>query len=1249
MSRAAATPAAEILARATATQRQAADPDCSVVLRAGAGSGKTKVLVDRYLRLCLGGTSPRAILAVTFTRKAAIEIKERLVTQAARFAVLPEPELREDLARLLAREPAADELRRAAVLFERLLEDLDALPVGTIHAFCQTLLGRFACEARLDPGFGVVEKTDELWDEALDRLEQETARDPAGAALLASLGRTPEDTRRELGQLLGARSDLRRWLLRAAREHEATTASAACAVTTATSTPTSAAVGWRESLAPALTELRLALFSGTPLADRDDPDPLDLADPLAAELCRLAGAGLEAVAAVPDGAPTAGFTSELESRGKQALEIAADLETAAGCDDPAAAMAAAVLACRRCLFTSTGTVRRFRTGRRIDRARIDAVLDRAVAPVQRLLGVVRRIDVYRDNRALLEAGLRALEIYEEVKSRDRVLDFHDLEERAWQLMTDPEEALHVQFRLDDALEHLLLDEFQDVNHNQWELLSPFVHEFLAGRSSTGRLRTVFVVGDVKQSIYRFRGARPQIFAGADRLLAQRDDGRLLALDANFRSLPAVVRGVGLLFEQPPLRDLLPAGEATRVAQEPVRDEGPGELVLVTPFAGPDGGDDEAAAAWVAETVAQIVAERTVVERDHAGGGLHRRPARWGDVLVLCRARTHVGHYEQALRERGIPILPAGRGTLAVSREVQDVLALLRWLVFPADETCLAAVLRSPFFRLPEHRVHELLAVRRGTGATAGRGGGDLWRVLKRCAGDADLAPVVPLLERWLGRVDREPPHALLRRIYRDTAALEAFAGARGEQAHFNLLRLLDLTLGTDLGPHPTLRRLARSIERAARTAGEEEAVHPGEEGVGRVRVMTIHGAKGLEAPFVVLVDADRRLAPRLERLALQPETGSGPVLYRISRRLVDELAAGEPAGTPAGLADALGTALREEEAESANLLYVALTRARDACWVVGAAGRGAEEHRDSFLRQLDDAATAAQREGAAPLTRIDPPIGGDDRTVAAPAAPAGPRAPARPAVPEKATVARSWRPPSLGPRIEVVSPSRTGVDDVHTDAAGEEQTGAAGDAGARDDASEQAGGPPPTVPGGAPPAAPGGAPPAAPGGAPPDRARERGERIHAWLQAAAESGRMPAGSGPEWDEAGAVFSHPDLAWIFHPEREGGRGLCEVPVIHRSRPAGSGRAEQRVLGAIDRLIVRGDRVDIIDYKSNQIASLDDLERLTDRYRPQLVRYREALAALWPERSVRCWILFTALAGDGRARPLVATDDLDRAVP
>ncbi|HPF71226.1 MAG TPA: 3'-5' exonuclease, partial [Candidatus Krumholzibacteria bacterium] len=920
----------------------------------------------------------------------------------------------------------------------------------------------------------------------------------------------------------------------------------------------------RGPLATALVgQVRAALLGRGDLPE--DVTEGDFTAELHAAAARFAGEGLDGVAALLDPPGLAKIGPDIE-------DLRAKIAAAATAEDVRASLLTADgKKARDCTKKGAADLKALVNG-----AVVDAAAD--------LFGILRRLDLvalYRKNRACLVLGLRVLDIFDALKRRDRVVDFADLEDMACRLMDDRSRALSLLFRLEDSLRHLLLDEFQDTNENQRDILLPFIREFLstAGGDEPGQ-PTVFVVGDLKQSIYAFRGAEPGIFAAMIDLI-ERHGQASLTLPTNFRSQAAVVDGVGLLFTADPLAATLPPGERDHVHQRTAR-PGPGEVVVLPRFeSDEDGGysGDQRAAFAAARIVRHLVdSGGTTTGRDGTP-----RPLAWSDVLVLFRTRTGVSLYEQAFLDAGIPIEPAGRGMLAASREVQDVLALLRWLVWPEDDVSLATVLRSPVARLPEAAFQRLLAAR-GLFNTAEAGRwrtpAGLWRTLQdRAAVDPVLADVAARLKAWRDDTGYVAVHELMRRIYREGQLPERYEAAGGPQARTNLERLYDLALSPSLAGTPTVRRFIDLVDKAGRRGGHEEGA-AGEAGQdGRVRLMTIHGAKGLEAPVVLLVDADRTQPDRNNRIRLDRATSDAGLVFGATQAYRRPVAGTEHLLAGDDLLLAADAAAEARAVEDTNLLYVALTRARDRLYVLGGKGREKEEtdaaDSRSFLRRLRAAAVNA---GDPPVSLEDPPF------LVRPVEPLR-----RPAVPPGAADGpEAWTPPTLAGGVRIVTPSAVSG---HDDASGPTLGAMSGRA-----ATVHA------------------------------DAADHGRKVHLMLQLATERGSLPAGFGPAGDEAAGVLGDPRLAWIFDPGTAGGRGLSEVPIVLRR--AGPGDREERVTGVIDRLIIRANQVDVVDYKTNRWGG-DPARKawLIEHYQPQLAAYAEAARALFPGRPVRTWLLLT----------------------
>jgi len=788
-----------------------------------------------------------------------------------------------------------------------------------------------------------------------------------------------------------------------------------------------------------------------------------------------------------------------------------------------------------------------------------------------LLRMVNLLELYYLNAALLKLMLRLMDLTDDLKRRDRVIDFQDLEDMACRLLADEGRALSLLHRLDDSLNHILLDEFQDTNFNQWEMIEPFVSEFLAGNPDE-TAKSVFVVGDVKQSIYSFRAAEPKLFAEVENRLGT------LNLPTNFRSLKGVVDSVGCVFQQPPLRGFYSDAESQSAQQACFRDDGDGATVIIEPYT-PDDDEsrsaDQLAADAAARLVRRLVDEKTIIRQGRNPG---QRELQWGDIKVLCRTRTEIGIYEKAFRSFNIPVMPAGRGMLAASREIQDVLALLRWLVYPADDVALATVLRSPIFRFSEAKFQKILARRelhrkKDDGNFIAPFG--LYATLLKLKDDPEFGTTATQLHKWREHVGRENCHDFLRRVFREGRLLEKYQAAGDDQVRHNLTRLFDLALGAEVAGTPTIRHLSDVIERAARRGTEEEAVMPEESGRGRVNFMTIHGSKGLQSPVVLLVDADRRKSSRRGVLRLPAHHGAEPLLFKAKNIHTDGIElkySNDVQWSKHPLEDVGSQAEFNDDVESANLLYVAMTRAEERLYILGADKARGQNH-VSMLSQLRDASraggcTTISHEDPAGLTR-PPEAAGEGEFIQVPAT-------SGTAGSLEETI---WTAPTLGTRYKVETPSTVDSGDRKTATGSSESRRAA---------------------------------------------MERGNRVHLLLQLAADGGSLPQGKGPEYEEAASILANPAFEWVFHPHLHEGRGLSEAAVIHREVT----RSEVRTTGSIDRLILRDGRIDIIDYKTNRTGGDQArLDELCEHYRPQLESYRKVMAAMHENHEIRIWLLFT----------------------
>lgn len=881
---------------------QALDPHRSVVVEACAGSGKTWLLASRILRLLLEGTAPGDILAITFTRKAAREIEERVMGWLRQLAAMED---REAAAFLEERAMGADpaRLRAARGLYERVADAQPGLSVHTFHGWFLQLVGAaplasgLAGATLVDSGKRLLE---ELWQSFAGELQRAPDSPPAQAfvALLRELGL--DSLKHLVFQVVARRGE---WL--------------------------AYGTGAASSLDRALADLGHFLGAEAPgqaLADFFKPG-------WALEFQAYLGL-LEQNDTATDKGLAAALAQAL-ARSEALYQAGEPVTVAATEDGESAPWLACFQALRGVLLTQSGTVRARKPSKALDKRLGTAGAERFLSLHAQLAGALlvaeegrlaeRILAFNRRGLTLAQAFLDKLEAH---KAARRLIDFTDAEWQVLRLLRDDSQAAFLLARLDSRYRHILLDEFQDTNPLQWQILLAWLDAYGPGETAP----TLFLVGDPKQSIYRFRQAEPRLFSQAKDFLQERFQAVYLTQDRTRRNAPALIRVVNALFAPEslfqPFRDQesLALGLPGRVELLPLcaGDEGETEAptALRDPLTEPEA---EAVDPRRAREGAALAARlQAMVGHWRVADGAGQRAARYGDVMLLVRKRTQLVEYERALRAAGIPYLAASRGGLLHTLEARDMGALLEFLVLPAADLKLAHVLRTPLFACADQDLLDL----------AGQPEPTWWERLQglvaRGQASPRLARAARLLGQWLDGADRLPAHDLLDRIYHQGEALaryrEAVAPAVWPGVEANLQALLQLALDLDGGRYPSLPRfideLAELRQADPDEAPDEGLVEGEEDGQGRVRILTIHAAKGLEAPIVWLLDANAPGNGRQDAydvLTEWPPEADRPTHFSLYGRKEERGRAREPLfETEANLA------AREE----LNLLYVALTRAK---------------------------------------------------------------------------------------------------------------------------------------------------------------------------------------------------------------------------------------------------------------------------------------------------------------------------------
>ncbi len=823
-----------------AAREFATDPAHNVVLEASAGTGKTSVLVERYLRLLRGGVAPANILAITFTRQAAAEMRARIIGALRRDA---------------AESPAG------RVRWSALRDRLGEVTVSTVDAFCLALLREFPLEADLDPGFGIADETEipRLADEAVDRTLVVAARlagqDAAVAMLLARLG--PRRTRAALRGLLERRlvvpGALQRFL---AGTPSDLTGEGACR----------AAVG---RLADRLYGLRREVELLVEAGGAEDPRAAVLARDLR-RLSDLTRADAPAIRAWLERLRDAFLTRQGDPRKSFPLDTRA-----------------------------TAVKRRYRQAA--------AALAPAVRDVLRTFERDVNVVLARAVRVLF--GVVVTEYQRALRSR-ALLDFSDVLQRAVDLLRQMDEFAQSRYRLESRYHHVLVDEFQDTSRNQWELVSLLVQSWGEGSGLVADAPlppTIFVVGDHKQSIYRFRDADVATFREAtEEIAGLRAGGDVRrSISHSFRAVPGLLGFVNDLFAEigggGPGRDRFRFEVRDRFpAEQLTRDEAAGDALGVVAAQ-----DLEMCADAVAAEIAELLGDGQVREK----GGAGSRAVRPQDVAILFRTRESHREFEGALGRRGIAThVYKGMGFFDAD-EIKDVRALVRFLANPSSELRAAALLRSRLVGVSDPGLlalaGELSPALVGPDLPSGA----------TSLGDEDrraLALARRGVREWTGLVDRLPPAAVLDRVLSDAAYAFELRGPQAAQAQANLSKMRALVRRIQNRGYATMTRVANQIDRLS--AGMANAVV---EAVDAVALMTVHAAKGLEFPIVFLVDL-----------------GRGTRTHQPPVRVVADRGDGQPAVAVWPYRDEAAEAERERDVEETKrLLYVAATRPRDRLYL----------------------------------------------------------------------------------------------------------------------------------------------------------------------------------------------------------------------------------------------------------------------------------------------------------------------------
>jgi ATP-dependent helicase/nuclease subunit A len=1108
------------------TQSEASDPEISAWVAANAGSGKTYVLAQRVINLLLKGVEPEKILCITFTKAAAANMSKQVFDRLAAWTTLDGAGLDNAIREHSTMAPDARRRALARRLFARALETPGGLKVQTIHAFCTQLLHQFPFEANVTARFSVLDDAEQ--SQLVERLTLgvllEGAANPGSAlagalnvAMTAGADRTFRDVVREA---IGKGDAISQWVQRAG------------------------------SVETAIANMAPVLGVG----------PSDTVEKIEAEF-------FSGVIIPPSEWPALAQT--IARGGKNDCERAecfASLQTLAGSE-----LVEKYLDIF-CTGVSSGrTPRKSIITKAVGNAALAQRLLDEQERVWKLLERRRGVTLRDRSAALLTVAYAVVTRYTKEKERRGLLDYDDLIDKALQLLANVD-AAWVHFKLDLGIDHVLVDEAQDTSHKQWDIVRRLTAEFTAGAGARGVRRTMFAVGDEKQSIYSFQDAAPKEFAEMARHFKsahEKSEQKFVVskFEHSFRSGATILAAVDEVFKRQDIAQSVTSDQAGFPPHIALPGTPPGLVEIWEPEQ-PD--ERKEIEGWdapfdtVSETSPRVKLARRIAR--NVRKMVDERTARYGDILILVRQRGELFEAViRALKRLEVQVAGADRLVLTEHIAVMDLMALAEALLLPQDDLALATALRSPLFGFSDEDLFEI---------AYDRGRTPLRTMLKRKASDKKLfANAAALLDELAEAARRETPFAFYALLLGEGAGRRRFLARLGPEANDALDEFLNLALEYERRETPSLQGFLTWLRDARAEVKRDMEIARDE-----VRVMTVHGAKGLEAPVVIL--ADTMTPPQGPRPPRLLQLADGAVIW-----------AGRKAEDVESVATARASALAEAEHEYRRLLYVAMTRAADRLIVGGADGinRRPSGCWYNLVRDALDPLLFAEGEDDEKVLLFRRHNAEDSAACAAPAAET---------VADDRRETPSWlrQPaPPEAPRPIRISPSSAFDEEI----AGTAQTGSAADR---------------------------------------QKALARGRIVHRLMQSApdipvaarnsaierflrsAAADFLPAEQAEMAQQVLTILNDLVFAELF---AAGSR--AEVPIV--GRIACDGAAPIEVSGQVDRLAVTRDSVLIADYKTDRAVPAH-LAEAPKPYVGQLALYCAVLGRIYPAKTIRAALIFTA---------------------
>ena len=872
-------------------QGLASNPAHSAWVSANAGSGKTTVLTKRVLRLLLNGCQPSKILSLTYTKTAAGEMSNRVFSELGKWTTLSDDALRQELETLDGAPPSAEKLKRARTLFAASLDTPGGLKIQTIHAFCTALLRQFPLEANVPGSFSVADEEEQKRLIELARRDVVLQADRQPDSLLGSAfqslivnikDKAQEDA---LKNMIDDRRSLIQWL----RQNEPIEMAAI---------QLRKQFGFDESAT--VNGLYQDFFQQPLLGGLSLTEVIEICNGSDSETASKIAAALSA------------FSNS--SDGEEKFELIAPLVlTQTGLPKADSKLVTKDLASKL---------------PRLKAALID--LQEKVLALRYRCNTLISID---HTAHLLVFSQAIVSRYEQLKNQRGILDYDDQIEKTAHLLNQKSASQWVLYKLDRGIDHILLDESQDTSPLQWTIIDALADDFFAGDSASTTSRTLFAVGDEKQSIYSFQGAEPRSFDRQRRKYESKSSSanqelRSVQLALSFRSTPDVLGAVDQVFSNRQILEGVtydgnpsPHEAARRNEPGTVEVWSPhlaGELTIPDDWHSPSDSMDEASNAQkLASDIADEIALYVEGRKRLANG----KTINAGDIMVLVRSRDpFVPSLNRALKQRAIPVAGADKLNLTDHIATLDLMAAGNFVLNVHDDLSLACVLKSPLINLCEDDLFVISQNRFKSGFEI-----SLFRSLQELVDNPVYRRASEKLELWLRRADTMPVFEFYARLLGADGGRKEFYRHLGLEVDEILNAFLDLTLKHEQTGLPGLQAFLEGLRSSSPIVKREM-----ESRANQVRVMTVHAAKGLEAPLVFLVDGFKQIfRPQMARnLHFWEENGAGRVLWIPESKLHGDVSN-----------QRRKTQRTSTEEEYRRLLYVGMTRARDALIVCGYKGK----------------------------------------------------------------------------------------------------------------------------------------------------------------------------------------------------------------------------------------------------------------------------------------------------------------------